>query len=1415
MRPSQRFLQASLVAGLLLAVLPGVSRADSLELVSSDANGVTFRLDAPAPEFSIADSTGRSTVSIQGLEPAGAPGRPSLPLAATLVALPPGAGAAARVIDGGPEETRVGVRLTIAGKPVMAKDDGAMGWVPAIEGVPPLVDGPWPTSAVEVGEPFTVRGQRLVAVRLRPVRYDEATQTVWTRRSLTVRVEFTGARQGTRPLGAGEDRHWDPVFERAVLNYDQARDWRSPLRPATLPALQMLRQAGPGRLRSQSPGGALQTAAFDEDNPEVRVLLDSTGVYSLTYANLSAAGLPAGIRLSQLSVHRHEFIPGGNPPYVTFELPIEIDDANGDSVFNANDRIVLFVQNWAERSRASIAQRAWGDAEAVFVTTLTGRDGLRLPARPGWLNEALTPLHSYKTTAHFEQTTTTISAYNPGIPGFTPVESDTNTDVFLWTAIGTYDHNFLEEFPFETNHLDNLRPVTFAVQWVGTKGGNHITYAETRNGSGAYTTVVDSAAWSGRKTVTRRDAFPGTAVSEGRTNALRVWGREDLAGSSVVNAGLNWFEVTYARLFRAITGRLSCNSDSVAGDFQISATGFSSRNIRVYDVSDSLAPVRLALADSLVTTGSAPYTVRFQDSSPTGARRSYVVFDTPKIVPTSAMFPVTRRGLSLAGPADYLLIAPESFMGAALDLAAHRRAQGLRALVCPLESVNDEFNGGRKSSYSIRRLLQFADTTWGARFVLLLGDGSLDPQGLLGSALNDVIPTQTIAGPVGTPDGVTTVYEPVVSDPWYVWCLTCAGGPSGLKLPDMFIGRIPVGTAGQAAAVVRKIIDYEAVGVADTWRRKMLIVADDQYSTLSFFGGDPGSPKYCFKYYEAPFINISNYLRSLVLNEAGLAESDVEVFDLAQYLAGEATVTDPVYGTCRVSWHDTQEHCHLSVTPQMFQRLNEGRLWWNFQGHANPTVLTHEDLYRNFGASSDVGSFANDGKPFLFTAFSCHPNAFGGTSTALGEDMVTLAGKGAIASWASTGYEIIPYDPVNHLNVQFARSLFADPPRDPYLGQGGARAVLGEVIGLTLLRNSMIATGLEAQVGITYNLLGDPATPISIGAPQNIVTANAQPVSSGDPVRLRTLGDTLRIEADLVSNVRLASIALTETFHGSTTTLPPTAYTLSPAFPDTGAASKGGRRFHLTFRGNLTADSYTYGIRTQDRYGLLRTFDAVFPFQTVLRADGTVIGPNEAVASGAVLSLTVLSPAPLSLPANLSVTLTGPGGSVSVPYVPTPANGDTTGREWVLTVPHDVFTAGDYQLVVQATAGASSTHVFSVEPGGSRVRIQNAFAFPNPFDDQRGTYFSFRLGGASTADVQIRVYTVTGRLVYKRTDAGLAPGYRQLRWDGRDAEGQPLANGIYVYRLLAANGATQDVFEGRLVKLRRPRRALEQQGTTP
>ena len=329
MRLTHRFVLAGLTCALLVLVAAGRARGSSLEVVASDARGVTLRLDAAALELTPPGPDGRSRVTIPGLESAGETGRPALPYAGTLIGLPPGARATARVMDAGPDDVRPGLKLAVGGKPGFRSDGGALGLIAVADPAPAIADGPWPTAAVELGAPFTVRRQRVVALRVHPVRYDEASGTVWSRRSLTVRVEFQGALE-PRATGipVGEDPHWDSVLEQAVINFDAARAWRSPLTRTTAPALQMVRQTS--RLGARSPVGTLGTAAFDEDNREVRCQIDTTGVFAFTFPNLSAKGFPTDIPISQLSVHRHEFIAGANPPYVTIELPIEVDDRNAD-----------------------------------------------------------------------------------------------------------------------------------------------------------------------------------------------------------------------------------------------------------------------------------------------------------------------------------------------------------------------------------------------------------------------------------------------------------------------------------------------------------------------------------------------------------------------------------------------------------------------------------------------------------------------------------------------------------------------------------------------------------------------------------------------------------------------------------------------------------------------------------------------------------------------------------------------------------------------------------------------------------------------------------------------------------------------------------------------------------------------------
>lgn len=70
--------------------------------------------------------------------------------------------------------------------------------------------------------------------------------------------------------------------------------------------------------------------------------------------------------------------------------------------------------------------------------------------------------------------------------------------------------------------------------------------------------------------------------------------------------------------------------------------------------------------------------------------------------------------------------------------------------------------------------------------------------------------------------------------------------------------------------------------------------------------------------------------------------------------------------------------------------------------------------------------------------------------------------------------------------------------------------------------------------------------------------------------------------------------------------------------------------------------------------------------------------------------------------------------------------------------------------------------------------------YPNPFKDN--TVFLFTVTGNRVFDCKIKIFTVAGRLI-KTITAPVNIGYNQIYWDGKDDDGDALANGVYFYKL--------------------------------
>jgi len=118
-------------------------------------------------------------------------------------------------------------------------------------------------------------------------------------------------------------------------------------------------------------------------------------------------------------------------------------------------------------------------------------------------------------------------------------------------------------------------------------------------------------------------------------------------------------------------------------------------------------------------------------------------------------------------------------------------------------------------------------------------------------------------------------------------------------------------------------------------------------------------------------------------------------------------------------------------------------------------------------------------------------------------------------------------------------------------------------------------------------------------------------------------------------------------------------------------------------------------------------------------------------------------------------------------------------------LPSGLILASDVERGLYVFSAPSATGIGdSGSDAPASVRVLSGVA-PNPFS--AATLATLDIPGGA-ARVRLSVYDVQGRNVRRLSDGPLAGGRHELRWDGRDDGGRPLASGIYYLRLETAQG---------------------------
>ena len=103
----------------------------------------------------------------------------------------------------------------------------------------------------------------------------------------------------------------------------------------------------------------------------------------------------------------------------------------------------------------------------------------------------------------------------------------------------------------------------------------------------------------------------------------------------------------------------------------------------------------------------------------------------------------------------------------------------------------------------------------------------------------------------------------------------------------------------------------------------------------------------------------------------------------------------------------------------------------------------------------------------------------------------------------------------------------------------------------------------------------------------------------------------------------------------------------------------------------------------------------------------------------------------------------------------------------------------------------------------TEAKLLNVYNYPNPFASE--TYFTFNVAGESLPDeVHIKIYTIAGRLIQdiRVPQSDISGGFNKILWNGKDRDGDAIANGIYFYKVISKLGGKNVEVIQKLAKVR-------------
>jgi len=239
-------------------------------------------------------------------------------------------------------------------------------------------------------------------------------------------------------------------------------------------------------------------------------------------------------------------------------------------------------------------------------------------------------------------------------------------------------------------------------------------------------------------------------------------------------------------------------------------------NLKVWDVTNPLKPVAL----NGLLSGNTYTVIR-----PTRSLNELVAFDGSDYRAPVKIGPVANQDLHGLPHTNLLIIAPDSFMDAANELAEfHRQRDNIHVTVVPVDKIYNEFSSGGQDISGIRNFIKmFYDRAENeadmVENVLFFGAASFDYK-------SRVLPYTNFV-PTFETDESMSADNPYSSDDFYA-ILDEGEYIYDYSTNDVATGRIPAHDRTEAAQAVAKIKNYVSKNSFGPWKNAVTYVADDR-----------------------------------------------------------------------------------------------------------------------------------------------------------------------------------------------------------------------------------------------------------------------------------------------------------------------------------------------------------------------------------------------------------------------------------------------------------------------------------------------------------------------------------------------------------------------------------------------------------